>query len=193
MAQARFFLGGGIGSGKTAAGEAFAALGATVVSSDDLARAVLAPGSMQTAAVLERWPEVGDGSGAIERGRLGRLVFADPESLAALEAITHPEITRLLTAAVDATPQAVVMVEMPVLRDLPGRGWPWVVVDAPDDLRAERAAGRGMMTPSEIRRVMERQATRGEWLAVAAWVIDNSGDEVGLAEQCRRVWEEIRP
>ena len=78
------------------------------------------------------------------------------------------------------------MVELPVLRDLPGRGWPWIVVDAPDDLRIARTVARGAMSAAEVRRVIDRQAGRGEWLAAASWVVDNSGDPGSLLGQCRR-------
>lgn len=189
----RFYLGGGIGSGKSAAGACFRALGAVVLSGDDAGREVLAPGTAETAAVLRRWPEAMTPDGTIDRPALGRIVFADPVQLAELEAITAPGIrARLLTAAA-AHPDGIVLVEVPVLREFAGTGWPWVVVDAPDELRVARAVPRGRgMSAAEVRQVMERQPGRGDWLAAAAWVIDNSGDLAHLEGQCRRVWDVIR-
>ncbi|HEX9978624.1 MAG TPA: dephospho-CoA kinase [Acidimicrobiia bacterium] len=186
----RFLIGGGIGSGKSAAAACFAALGAVILSSDAIGHAVLEPGTPQADEVAVRWPEVVV-AGRIDRRLLGRLVFANPSQLAELEALTHPEITRRLTTLADAVPDDLVMVELPVLRDLPGRGWPWVVVDAPDDLRIARTVARGAMSAAEVRRVMDRQAGRGEWLAAASWVVDNSGDPGLLLGQCRRVWDVI--
>ena len=188
----RFFLGGGIGSGKSAAGIVFESLGAIVLSGDDAGREVLGVGTPETAAVLQRWPEVALPEGVIDRRALGALVFADAAQLAELEAITAPGIKSRLSAEVDRHPDSVVLVEMPVLRDLVGRGWPWIVVDAPDPVRFERAVARGLMDEAAVRNVMARQPPRGEWLAAADWVIDNSGDRAALVEQCHRVWQAIR-
>ena len=60
------------------------------------------------------------------------------------------------------------------------------------ELQHSVPAGGGI-TPDEVRHVMDRQPSRGEWLEGASWVIDNSGDDQDLAEQCRRVWAEIAP
>jgi dephospho-CoA kinase len=164
-----------------------------VIAGDDAGRQVLAPGTPETAQVATRWPAVVDAQGVVDRRALGRLVFADAGQLRQLEAITGPGIRRRILDLADAHPTDVVIVEVPVLRDLVGRGWGWIVVDAPDEVRFERAVARGEMSPGEVRHVMSRQPGRGEWLAAATWVIDNHGDTAELAEQCRRVWEEIGP
>ena len=185
----RFLLGGGIGSGKTAAAHRFATLGAHVVSTDELARSLLRPGTMQTEQVIARWPDVQVAPGEIDRRRLGQIVFADPVLLGDLEAITHPEVRAMVDAEIESHETDIVLVEIPILRDLPGRGWPWIVVDAPDATRVVRAAARGSFTHDEVLQVAKRQPSRGEWLAAATWVIDNSGDEEHLAQECGRVWE----
>jgi dephospho-CoA kinase len=188
---ARFLLGGGIGSGKTAAAAFFRRLGAGVVSADDVGRAVLESGSAQSAMVLERWPEVATSGGGIDRRRLAGLVFSDPRLLAELEGITHPEIARRVLVEVAGRGEGIVLIELPVLRDLPGEGWPWIVVDAPDEERVRRAVERGPMAEDEVRLVMERQPSRGEWLAAATWVLDNSRDLVALEAECLRVWARL--
>ncbi len=190
LVNPRFYLGGGIGSGKSAAGEVFAALGAVVLSGDDAGREVLAPGTEAMAAVLRRWPEVG--RAADPRAALGRIVFADPVELTALEEITAPGIRSLLAAQADAHPDAVVLVEVPVLRDVVGREWLWIVVDAPGDVRLARALQRDPgRTEAEVLDIMSRQPSRSDWLAAADWVVDNRADRAALEEQCRRVWEAI--
>lgn len=195
----RFYLGGGIGSGKTAAGTILASLGAVVLSGDDAGREVLAPGTPETSAVLVRWPKVATADGLIDRTALGRMVFADAGALAELEAITAPGISERLLRAVAAHPSDTVLVEVPVLRQVAGAGWPWIVVDAPDDLRLKRALardprrGEAEIGEAGIRDIMARQPTRSEWLAAAAWVLDNGADTEYLVEQCRRLWTVIAP
>jgi dephospho-CoA kinase len=193
MTPIRFVLGGGIGSGKSTAAAAFGRFGAHLVVADDVARSVLAPGSSAVAAVAELWPTTVS-EGILDRQALGRIVFSDPEALAAIEAITHPETAARIIAETETEAAAArdIVVEMPILRDwLPG--WPVVVVDAPREVRIARVVGRGRGpgTVSEVESVMANQPSRAEWLAAADYVIDNSGDRAHLDDQCRRVWERL--
>lgn len=186
----RLVLSGGIGSGKSTAAAILARLGAEVFSADDFARRVLDAGTDASAAVIDRWPQVADGC-AIDRIALRRLVFADPEELAELEAITHPPTRKALQEAVSAVAASDAVIEMPILRDW-FNGWTIVIVDAPDDLRLERASGRDhRLDESDIRAVMARQPSRAEWLLAADLVIDNRGSIADLTEECRRVWDRV--
>lgn len=188
----RAFLGGGIGSGKSTAGRILRDLGAVVVEADRHGHEVLAPGTPETRQVAQRWPGVVGGDGIVDRTALGRIVFADPAELADLEAITRPGIRQRVLAEVAAHPDRIVLVELPVLQSILGEDWPWVVVDAPDGLRVARTLARSpQLSEAEVRAVMARQPSRGEWLAAAAWVIDNGGDRVHLEAECRRVWRAL--
>lgn len=185
----RILILGGIGSGKSTASAWFAEQGAVVISSDDIARRILEPGADATRRVLDLWPGVGD-DGVVDRARLGRIVFADPAELAALEAIVHPATRRALLAAVDRHSDRPVVVEMPILRDWLD-DWVSVVVDAPDEIRLRRVLERGGMTRDDVRHVMARQPTRAEWLAAADFVLDNSRDIPALHRQCGVLWERL--
>jgi dephospho-CoA kinase len=181
-------LTGGIGSGKTTAGLVFRRLGAHVISADEAGHAVLAPGGEAAEAVAERWPDVVR-DGAIDRGALASVVFGNVGELAALEAMTHPAISRRLAAAVEGSSAEVVMIETPVgsVFDV---GWRRIVVDAPDEVRLSRLWLRGL-TEDDARARMAHQPSRGEWLAMADLVVDNSGTLDDLESDCRRVWELI--
>ena len=188
----RYYLGGGIGSGKSAAGEILASLGAVVLLSDRAGHQVLAPGTPESAAVLQRWPESATADGVIDRFALGAIVFADPAALAELEAIAFPGIAERLLREVAAHPEDIVLIEVPVLREVAGAGWPWVVVDAPDELRLGRALARDPERgEAGIRDIMARQPSRSEWLAAATWVLDNSGDREQLVGECQRLWHAL--
>jgi dephospho-CoA kinase len=187
---ARVLILGGIGSGKSTVSAWFGAHGAHVISADAVARAVLAPETDATATVLAMWPESDAGDGTISREALGRIVFADRAELAALESIVHPETRIAIRDEVAAHPDEVVMVEMPLLRDWFDESWFRVLVDAPDELRVARTLEREpAMTDAGVRQVMSSQAGRAEWLAIADFVIDNSGDRVRLEQECATVWE----
>jgi len=187
---ARALLGGGIGSGKTTAAALFASLGAAVLSADRAAHAVLEPGQAAAVAVARRWPEATAG-GRIDRGTLAQIVFTDPAARRELEAITHPAVGRLLLAQAAAVDAEALLVEMPLPVDLLGPGWPWVVVDAPDELRLARLLARGLAA-DDARRRMAAQASREEWLQRADLVVDNGAGLGHLEEECRRAWAVIR-
>lgn len=180
-------LSGGIGAGKSAAAAVFRRLGAAVIDADDAAHRVLEPGGPAASAVAARWP----GSvveGAIDRRRLGRIVFGEPGAIAELESLSHPAIRSLLAEEVAAAAGApLVLVEVPLPVDPLGEGWPRIVVDAPEDLRIFRLRLRGM-EPNEIAGRMAAQPRREEWLRLADHVIDNGAGLEELEPECRRVW-----
>ena len=151
-----------------------------VIEADRVGHEVLDPGGAAHDAVAARWPQVVL-DGVIDRRALGRIVFADPDALAELEALTHPHIRRIVLERVEAA-DGLVLVEVPVpVRWLPDE-WPRVVVDVPDELRVARLLGRGM-DRAEVAQRMAAQPTRDEWRALADHVVDNSGSEMALAEQ----------
>ena len=95
----RVGLTGGITSGKSAAAEMFAELGATVIDTDIIAREVVAPGRPGLAEVTAAFgPEVLQPDGSLDRAALRNLVFRDPEARQRLESILHP----LIRAATEA-------------------------------------------------------------------------------------------
>lgn len=82
-------LAGGIGSGKSTVAAALAECGARLLSLDDVARDVLAPGEEAVREVGDLWPEAVR-EGKIDRSALARIVFDDAEALARLNAVVHP-------------------------------------------------------------------------------------------------------
>jgi dephospho-CoA kinase len=186
----RAILSGGIGTGKSTAGDIFAALGAEIVSADEMGHRVLEPGGEAYEAVASRWPDVVDPWGGIDRRALGRIVFADPGRLAELESVTHPAIRSRILSIVDGSEAPAVLVELPLARDLLGDGWRRIVVDAPVEVRRSRLRARGM-DDDEIEGRMAAQPGREAWLAWADHVVDNSSDIDHLGRECLRVWEEL--
>jgi dephospho-CoA kinase len=91
----RVALTGGIATGKSYCLERFAALGASTIDADALAREVVTVGSSGLAAVAAVFGAgVLAADGSLDRAALGRIVFTDGKARAALEAIIHPEVYR---------------------------------------------------------------------------------------------------
>lgn len=189
----RIGLTGGIGAGKSVVAARLAELGAIVVDADQLARDVVRPGQPALAEVVARFgAQVLDPSGGLDRAGLARIVFADPDALAALNAIMHPRIAqaaagRMRRAAEEGA--AVVVYDMPLLVEngLAGEYDAVVVVTAQPQVRLGRLVGRGMSRTDAIAR-MANQASERQRLAVADHVIDNSGPLPATLEQVDRLW-----
>jgi hypothetical protein len=96
-------LTGGIGSGKSTVADAFAALGAGVVDTDQIAHRLTAPdGAAMPAIVAAFGPTIVGTTGAMDRTAMRRLVFSDPLARRRLEAILHPMIGTETTHALEA-------------------------------------------------------------------------------------------
>ncbi|MCA6091742.1 dephospho-CoA kinase [Streptomyces sp. SCA3-4] len=189
-------LTGGIGAGKSEVSRLLDAYGAVIVDSDKIAREVVEPGTPGLAAVVAEFgPGVLTPEGALDRPGLGAIVFADPERLAALNAIVHP-LVRARSAELEsgAGPDAVVVHDVPLLAEngLAPLYDLVVVVDASTDTRLDRLVRLRGMTADEAHARMAAQATREQRLAVADLVIDNDGPLEELEPRVRAVWEELR-
>jgi len=188
-------LTGGIGSGKSEVLKRLKAHGATVVDADLAARAVVEPGTDGYEEVVKEFgPEVVGPDGALDRARLGALVFADPDRRAALNAIVHPRVAALMAEWADAAPPGgVVVYDVPLLVEGGAhRGYAAViVVDADEEVRFARLlANRGMSRADAAAR-MAAQATREDRLAAADYVIVNNGSLEDLDRETDRVWSEL--
>jgi dephospho-CoA kinase len=188
-------LTGGIGAGKSEVARLLASYGAVLVDSDAIAREVVEPGTPGLAAVVEEFgPRVLAADGTLDRPKLGRIVFGDPERLAALNVIIHPLVRRRsaeLEAA--APPGAVVVHDVPLLAEngLAPLYDLVVVVDASAGTRLDRLVRLRGLPEAEARSRMAAQATREQRLAVADLVIDNDGPLDALAPQVERVWQAL--
>ncbi|MFI9234619.1 dephospho-CoA kinase [Streptomyces sp. NPDC053079] len=189
-------LTGGIGAGKSEVSRLLVSYGAVLVDSDKIAREVVAPGTPGLAAVVAEFgPGVLTPEGALDRPKLGAIVFADTDRLAALNAIVHP-LVRARSAELEsaAGPDAVVVHDVPLLAEnaLAPLYDLVLVVDASTETRLDRLVRMRGMTPDEARARMAAQATREQRLAVADLVIENDGPLEELEPRVRAVWEELR-
>ena len=193
-------LTGGIGSGKSEVSRRLAAHGAVVIDADVAARAVVAPGTPGLARVVEAFgADVVGPDGALDRDRLGAIVFRDPASRTTLNAIVHPLVGQWMRAAeraaVDAAGGDLIIVhDVPLLAENRRAGDfdLVIVVDVPPELQLERLVGQRGMSPDQAQARMAAQASRPQRLAVADLVIDNSGSLVDLDHGVAEVWADLQ-
>jgi dephospho-CoA kinase len=188
-------LTGGVASGKSTVSAVLRDLGAVVVDADALAREVVEPGTPGLAAVAAAFgPEVLADDGSLDRGRLGAVVFADPDRRQALEAIIHP-LVRARAAQIEAAadPGAVVVHDIPLLVET-GQEKSFdavIVVDVPEDVQVERAARERGWSREEARSRIAAQASREQRRAAATYVVDNSGTTEDLRQRVAEVFAEL--
>jgi dephospho-CoA kinase len=172
-------LTGGIGSGKSVASSMFAELGAAVVDTDEISRALTAPGGAAIRPIRESFgPEYVAADGGLDRARMRNLVFGDADAKRRLEGILHPRIRDRMRADVAAARQPYVIAVIPVLfetgvcLDLLQRV---LVVDCEESEQVRRASARSGLSAQEVRSIMAAQLPRAERLKRADDVLVNDG------------------
>ncbi len=175
MAPLMIGLSGGIAAGKSEALAAFARLGAETISSDAVVHELLDSEEMRE-LLRARWGEQVAPEGAVDRARVGELVFEQPEELAWLESQLHPRVGERLDAWRRSLPAATrfAVVEVPLLFEtaMEGAFDATVVVVSDEATRRERAAQRGHALVEER---SARQLAQEEKAERADHVIRNDG------------------
>jgi dephospho-CoA kinase len=188
-------LTGGIGSGKSEVAGRLAARGAVVIDADKIAREVVEPGTPGLARVVATFGEaVLRPDGSLDRERLGAIVFADPEKLAALNAIVHPLVgERVAGLQKEADDDAIVVYDVPLLveNNLAPMYDVVIVVDAADEVRIARLAEHRGMSGADAKARIAAQASRPDRLAAADIVIPNEGGLDALESRVAEVWDEL--
>lgn len=193
----RVGLTGNVASGKSTVAAVWVEAGAALVDADVLAREAVAPGSAGAERVRA---EFGDGvmaGDAVDRAALRRRVFTDAAARERLEAIIHPEVARLREleeARLRAEGVEVVVHDIPLLFEvgLEGEFDTVVLVDAPEEVRADRMIRDRGLEPDEAWRMIRAQLPAAAKRGRADVVIDNDGTLEELRARARAVWEELR-
>lgn len=198
-------LTGGIGSGKSTVSAGFVQRGAALIDADAIVREQQVPSSPVFAAMVERF---GAGivapDGTLDRGAVADLVFSDGEALADLNAITHPPVGREIRRRLGelAATDRLVVLDIPLLGEGLAKGqrprYPTsgiLVVDTPIDVAVERLVVSRGFSADDARARIAAQLPRAERLAIADWVIDNSGsvDELEIAIEAAFTWAGALP
>jgi dephospho-CoA kinase len=155
-------LTGGIGSGKSAAADEFAALGASVVDTDAIAHQLTEAGGAALPAIEQLFGAEFIRDGRMDRQRMRERVFSDPAAKKALEGLLHPMIRE------ESQRRRVDRV---------------LVVDAPEETQVARVRSRSRLAEDEVRAIIHTQASREARLAAADDVIDNGGSRDALRKQ----------
>ena len=211
---------GGIGSGKSTVAEMLAAKGAVHLNADAIVHELQQPGGAVFKAMVERFgEEIVGGDGTLNRQAVADIVFNDESHLKALNEIVHPEVRAEMQRRRDEHLEqgSVVISEIPLLVESrlkadkaaaeeasqaaeqaaaqadasPQPNFAGiVVVTASHEVVLDRLLGRGV-SEEDAKSRMNNQASNEERLAIADFVIDNSGTRSSLESEVDRCWNWI--
>ncbi len=191
----RVGLTGGIASGKSTVSTILSELGAVVIDSDVLAREVVARGTPGLDQVVEAFgAEVLTAGGDLDRPKVGAIVFGDEAKRRVLEGIIHP-LVRKRSAELEAAagPDELVVHDIPLLAEagLADAFDAVIVVDVPAELQVERMVRDRGWTREDAESRIAAQASREDRLAIATYVVENSGSLDDLRARVEEVFAEL--
>jgi dephospho-CoA kinase len=192
-------LTGSIAVGKSFVSSVLAELGCHLLDADRTAREVVAPGSVGLRAVVEAFGAgVLQPDGALDRAKLGAIVFSDESQRARLNLILHPLIIEAqdawLRRCSEQDPQGVGIVDAALMIETGSykRFDKLIVVCCRPELQLERLMKRDALTAEEAVRRIGSQMPQEEKKKFADYLIDTSGSFDETREQAVRVYENLK-
>ena len=167
-------LTGSIGMGKSTVAEMFENAGVPVFDADAEVRAMQGPDGELIAAIEHAFPG-STGPDGVDRDALGKLVFADADKLAELEAIVHPAVAQKRADFLsENSDRPIIVFDIPLLFERGGDAAVDVVivVSAPAKIQRERVLARPGMTPEKLNHILGLQTPDAEKRQRADQIID---------------------
>ena len=191
-------LTGGIASGKSTVAAILRRLGAAIINADELSREVVQPGQ-------EAWKEIVDTFGpailqedkTLDRRKLRKIVFDNPEARKKLEGIIHPRVRALAERKISelaATGSSIIVYEVPLLFEAQIHLWlrPVILVACDVETQKKRLLERDRLTEAEAQQHLDAQMSLEDKRKLADYVIENNGDLEELERQLRGVLQKIQ-
>jgi dephospho-CoA kinase len=194
----RYVIGltGNIATGKSVVRKMLEHLGAFGIDADALSHRAIAKGAPGHRPAVDAFGEwILKENGEIDRGKLGLVVFADPEALARLEAIIHPLVGQAIDYLIRWTSKKVVVIEAIKLLESPLHktcDTIWVTT-APEEVQLARLMEKRGMSEAEAYERMASQGSQEAKLNAADTVIENDGAFEDTWRQVVVAWKTLFP
>ena len=190
-------LTGGIGSGKSSVSSRMVAKGVVIVDADLIARQLQQPGGTVFLAMVDRWgPGIVREDGTLNRQAVADIAFNDADELKVLNKLVQPAVRREMARQAEELGDSgrVVFMDTPLLAESkrppkPGQYSGIIVVDTPLDVAVARLVSHRGFPEADAWARVAAQATREQRVAIADFVVDNSGDEAHLDAEVDRLWD----
>jgi len=193
----RVALTGGIATGKSHVLAVFTALGVPTIDADILAREAVAPGTTGFEAVKARFgPSILDPTGALDRRKLGDIVFADAQARRDLEAIIHPAVVAAIDrwfTGLEGAAAGFAIADIPLLFET-GREHQYdIIVVTACELQTQirRLIARDRVTDTEARQRISAQLPIEEKVRRADYVIRTDGMVAETNAQVHAVYQRL--
>ena len=189
-------LTGGIAAGKTTVAAHWVSLGGVEIDADKLAREVVQPGTKGLDRIRQVFGEsVFSSDSALDRQKLGEIIFNDPEKRLALEGIIHPLVRQRASELLAELPEnAIVIYTVPLLVEA-NVSLPFdviVSVEAPEADRVNRlVSSRGMSTEQALARI-KSQASAIERAAAADYILNSNQPLPALLADATALWNKFQ-
>ena len=191
-------LTGGIASGKSTVAAILRRLGVSIINADELSREVVQPGQ-------DAWNEITKSFGSdilqedktLDRRKLRKLVFDNPEARKKLEAIIHPRVRALAERRISelaASGSSIIVYEVPLLFEAQIHLWlrPVILVACNIETQRKRLLERDHLTELEAQQHLDAQMSLEEKRKLADYIIENDGALEDLEQQVRTVLQKIQ-
>lgn len=188
-------LTGNIATGKSVVRKMLQHSGAYTIDADQLSHQAMMPGAPAYKPVVETFGQlILSPDKTINRQMLGQIVFANPDALKKLEAITHPIVRQAINALVSRSKQRVVVIE--AIKLLEGELKDWVdtvwVVNASRQSQYKRLVGQRKMSENDAKQRILSQSTQEDKVKQAQIVINNDADVEKTWKQVQAQWEIVK-
>ena len=187
-------LTGGIGSGKSVAGDFFIELGIDVIDADHVSKNILDDNESAKKLFLEHFGEKFiDKNNNVDRALLRDEIFKNEDKKEALESIIHPLVREEIFNFIENSNSVYKIIMVPLIYETNSQDFydKIVVVDCKEENQIIRASKRDNKTKNDIINIMKNQASSGERMSIADEVIKNDSSLDDLKKQVIKVHQKL--
>ena len=187
-------LTGGIGSGKSVAGDFFIELGIDVIDADHVSKNILDNNESAKKLFLEHFGEKFiDKNNNVDRALLRDEIFKNKDKKEALESIIHPLVREEIFNFIENSNSVYKIIMVPLIYETNSQDFydKIVVVDCKEENQIIRASKRDNKTKNDIINIMKNQASSDERMSIADEVIKNDSSLDDLKEQVIKVHQKL--
>jgi len=196
-------LTGGIGSGKSTVARMFQELGAEILDVDKIGHQTILPYTPAWKKIVALFgKEILQKDQRIDREKLGQIVFDDYRLLKKLNAITHPEIIKLVKEKINQiksknskkdSDKSILIIDAALIFEakiasLMDR---IIVVYVKEEEQIRRLSLRSHLSQGEILKRIRAQIPQEKKIRIADYIIDNNYSLDNTREQVRKIWAEL--
>ena len=187
-------LTGGIGSGKSVAGDFFIELGIDVIDADHVSKNILDDNESAKKLFLEHFGEKFiDKNNNVDRALLRDEIFKNENKKEALESIIHPLVREEIFSFIKNSNSVYKIIMVPLIYETNSQDFydKIVVVDCKEENQIIRASKRDNKTKNDIINIMKNQASSDERMSIADEVIKNDSSLDDLKKQVIKVHQKL--